>query len=412
MKVLALGGCGEMGRYAVNTLIQSNNCSNVIIADINEENAKNAAAEYGRKVSWLKIDVTDRRQLEKAMCGVDVVMNTVGPFYRFGVHVLRAAIKARCHYFDICDDWEPTLAMLELDASAKKAGVTAVVGLGATPGVGNLLAVKAMNALERVKDVHIGWNIECAVSEPPENGRPLGKLSAPDYKPNSAKVHGVHQITGKIRVRKCGRYVDEKPLKAVKIDYPALGCGTAWSIGHPEPLTMPRYFPEIKNSLNLFAAPRKLVRQLRFVCFLVNLKIVSVHRAAIMFEKDEIKHRRWENEALDWRYKVPRGEIPLPVLFAVAYGEREGKPAAAAATIRSVPPGKMGGATGIPLAVGILMLANNNIDRKGVFAPEGGIDPDLFFDEMALFCEPSKSNADDLILVTRSWENTNPDLFP
>jgi short subunit dehydrogenase-like uncharacterized protein len=41
------------------------------------------------------------------------VLNCVGPFYRFGPPVLTAAIKAGVSYLDVCDDWEPTLDMLE-----------------------------------------------------------------------------------------------------------------------------------------------------------------------------------------------------------------------------------------------------------------------------------------------------------
>ena len=43
-----------------------------------------------------------------------VVMNTVGPFFRFGVPILTAAIDAGTDYIDVCDDWEPTLEMLAL----------------------------------------------------------------------------------------------------------------------------------------------------------------------------------------------------------------------------------------------------------------------------------------------------------
>ena len=58
--------------------------------------------------------------------------------------MLRAAIRAGCHYVDVCDDWEPTLEMLALDTEARAAGVTAVIGLGASPGITNLLAVQAI----------------------------------------------------------------------------------------------------------------------------------------------------------------------------------------------------------------------------------------------------------------------------
>ena len=44
---------------------------------------------------------------------------------------------------------------------------------------------------------------------------------------------------------------------------------------------------------------------------------------------------------------------------------------------------KMGRLTGIPAAIGALLLAQGQIATKGVFAPEGCIDPQLLIDELA-----------------------------
>ena len=225
--------------------------------------------------------------------------------------------------------------------------------------------------------------------------------------PSAAIIHGIHQFTGKIRVYRNGRFLDERPIKKKKIDYPALGRGAAWTIGHPEPVTLPRYYPDIQNSFNVFVAPRKNVGQIRFLSWLVNLKLLSVRKAAIMIEEDEIKKQTRQRTHFDWRYPVPDGEVPLPPLFAFARGFRKGQPAAVAATIQSAPPGKMGGITGVPLAVGLSLLATGRITRTGVFAPEAGVDPDTFFDELAPLCEPQLSGVDDLVLVTRSWEEAD-----
>ena len=66
------------------------------------------------------------------MSGHDIVLNTTGPFFKFGLPILKSAIKCKCHYFDICDDWEPTEEMLKLNDEALKNEITAIVGLGAS----------------------------------------------------------------------------------------------------------------------------------------------------------------------------------------------------------------------------------------------------------------------------------------
>jgi len=59
-------------------------------------------------------------------------------------------LGAGVHYLDINDDWESTEAMLAMDAAARGRGVTAVIGMGASPGISNLLARHAMRRLDLV----------------------------------------------------------------------------------------------------------------------------------------------------------------------------------------------------------------------------------------------------------------------
>ena len=400
-----------MGRFAVKTVLGFDFLDQIIIADLNRKSAENFARQCGSKTSFAQIDVENKKDLHDLLSETDVVLNTVGPYYRFGVQVLEACIEAGCHYLDINDDWEPTLDMLELDEKARQAGVSAIIGMGVSPGISNLLAVKTMRELDQVQDVYTGWSIADATVEPPEGGYSPDMMKAPDYQPSAAIIHGIHQFTGKIRVYRNGRFIDERPIKKKRIDYPALGKGFAWTIGHPEPVTLPRYYPDIKNSFNVFVAPRKNVSQIRFLSWLVNLRLLSVRKAAIMIEEDEFKKQAGERDTFDWRYSVPDGEVPLPPLFVFARGFHKDQPAAVAATIQSAPPGKMGGITGVPLAVGLFLLANGKITRTGVFAPEAGIDPDTFFNQLAPLCEPQMSGVDDLVLVTRSWEEVSPEFF-
>ena len=55
----------------------------------------------------------------------------------------------------------------------------------------------------------------------------------------------------------------------------------------------------------------------------------------------------------------------------------------------------MGAITGFPLAFGLKLLLESKINKKGVFAPEGGaINPDDFFSLLT----------DHPLSVSRSWE--------
>ena len=70
----------------------------------------------------------------------DVVLNAVGPFYRFGPKVLRTAIDAGIDYVDVCDDYDATIEMLNLTEDAVKNKVRALIGMGSSPGLSNVIA--------------------------------------------------------------------------------------------------------------------------------------------------------------------------------------------------------------------------------------------------------------------------------
>ena len=69
-----------------------------------------------------------------------MIVNTIGPFYKFGPLVLASVIAAGKPYVDVNDDVDATRIVLEMNESAKAANVTAVIGMGSSPGVTNILA--------------------------------------------------------------------------------------------------------------------------------------------------------------------------------------------------------------------------------------------------------------------------------
>ena len=162
MKVLAIGGSGGMGRFAVKTAENFADIESILVADLNSDAAKQFSDTCGQKVSGIGLDVLNKEALQEILQDVDVVLNTSGPFFKLGVPILKAAIDARCNYLDICDDWEPTIEMLNLNNRAKEKGITAVIGIGASPGLTNLLGLMAINELDEVKkSIRVGiWEVQ------------------------------------------------------------------------------------------------------------------------------------------------------------------------------------------------------------------------------------------------------------
>ncbi|MCP4756732.1 MAG: NmrA family NAD(P)-binding protein [Proteobacteria bacterium] len=392
MRVLAVGGSGGMGKVAVKAMLSRNFCEHIVVADINGENAKTFADECEGSVSWIQLDISDGNALKKALTEVDIVMSTVGPYFRYGVLVLKACIENGCHYVDINDDWEPTLEMLELHEDAKKAGITAVIGMGASPGMTNLIAAKAISELDRVEEIYTGWDLDSA------------KPDTVSKEPTAALVHALHQMTGQVRVFRDGAFIDETPLEKFKLDYPGIGVRSVNTFGHPEAVTFPYYYPTLRCSLNVMTTAWTNLLGIRVIVWLVNKGLMSMETAAGLVEKAEGARDPEETNEKKMENLLNSKAPALPEIYALAKGTKNDKPASAAGTLLSAPEGGMGGATSVPLAVGVSLLADGQVTERGVFAPEGIFDPDLFFGRLAPLCSPVKTDINDLVLMTRSWE--------
>ena len=96
VKILALGGCGDMGRMAVAVLLDSPSVSKITVADINHELAEVFIELVGSdKLNAVQIDINDRDKLLGLITSHDIVINCVGPFYRFEKLIVEAIIGGK-----------------------------------------------------------------------------------------------------------------------------------------------------------------------------------------------------------------------------------------------------------------------------------------------------------------------------
>jgi saccharopine dehydrogenase-like NADP-dependent oxidoreductase len=399
MRILALGGCGLMGRYFVETTLALDTFAWMTIADRDQAAASRYAQSLGHPhVDAVQIDATDRAGLVALLLRYDLVVSTIGPYYRFGTAVLECAIEAGCHYVDICDDPEPTLAMLALHDRAAAAGITALVGMGASPGISNLLATKAIRAVGQAERVVTTWGSTSSAKESADADVDLG----------AAVDHWFAQLTGRIPMHADGRSVTARPLSEVVLQVPGLGRLKAHTVGHPEPLTLPRAFPFIRDSVNVMLFSRPLIQLLKVLQRRVDSGRHTVAEAAALFRK-LIRNVDWAE--LTWRESssllmssaleavFPTSYIPseLSALAETRAGDRR---RICSAWLNGEIPGGMGANTGIPTALAVQMLAQGLIGRSGVFAPEQVIEPDAFFQRLTPFVKRKNPAAPIVVIQT------------
>ncbi len=379
MKVLAIGGGGSMGRAAVRAIKTFDFIEQVVLAGIDYNRASRFALSLNdSRFSARYLDITNTEDMRVAMRECDVVINSAGPFFRFGLPVLQAAIDEGKHYCDICDDWQPTLAMMALHEQAVNKGVTAVIGLGASPGIANMLAMKAAQQLDSVDTLYSAWRLSNAHNEDDgffEDGEAAASADA-------AAVHLVHCLTETIPLVQNGIVEERMPLEKRSFNYPGYGSLDLWSIGHPEAVTFPRHFPELKNCMNGMLGVGIIVDELRALSDHVHTGFMTVDQAAAVLMDNGGRDQRRER-------LMQLEEVNAPRIMAYAEGLKDGLPLRVGATLKAVPIGGMSAVTGIPLALFLPLLSQNAIQGHGVMSPEQAVDPDAFFQLLDGFTGPN-----------------------
>ena len=284
---------------------------------------------------------------------------------------------------------------MKLDANAKSAGVSATIGLGASPGLTNLMALIAIRELDEVTTVYTGWDAGAATIDE----------TAKQQSTNAAMLHAIEQMTGKVKIYQDSAYQMVKPLQAINVEYPGLPNLTGNIFGHPEAVTFPHYFSELKDCINLAHGGSLDSIIIKVLTGLVNIGFLSKAKASNLFS--------WL-ESQESQEKKPNANNHLPSMYGFAHGSKNGVPGSVGVCIMNDDGTSndigMGEITGIPLACGIKMLAEGKINEVGVLAPEAGhIDPHEFItdvlDEISKLLDLPTLNFEENIRITRSWSS-------
>jgi lysine 6-dehydrogenase len=152
MDVITLGGCGAMGQ-ATSYELAGRTDTELTIADADIDTARKLAADLPGEVETEKVDVTDHDHLVDVLSEADVVANALP--YAFNIDVMDACLEAGAHYLDLGGLYHKTQEQLELDEAFDEAELTAVLGIGASPGLTNVAAAMGASHLDQVDEVHI-----------------------------------------------------------------------------------------------------------------------------------------------------------------------------------------------------------------------------------------------------------------
>lgn len=154
--VAVFGATGYTGRFVVTELLRRG-LTPVAVA---RDPIALRGTEFGSPdVIRRHATVDDAASLDQALSGVGVVINCAGPFIDTAHPVASAALRATCHYLDVCAEQSTTANTLRtFHKAARLADVAVVPSMAFYGGLADLMATAALagaNTAESI-DVMIG----------------------------------------------------------------------------------------------------------------------------------------------------------------------------------------------------------------------------------------------------------------
>jgi lysine 6-dehydrogenase len=152
MKVLVIGS-GMMGSAMAYDFIHSPGVEKVILADINEDQAKRSAQSIGGNIEPRKLDINQRNEVIALMKQVNVAAGATS--YNHNVLLSSAAIEARVHFCDLGGNMDVVDRQIALADQARAAGVLILPNCGLAPGMACVIASGAAKKFSIVEELHI-----------------------------------------------------------------------------------------------------------------------------------------------------------------------------------------------------------------------------------------------------------------
>lgn len=364
-----------MGRAVVFRLARDGR--RVLALDSDAAAARRIVRRYGGgRAAADAADARDPAGLARQLAGAGAIVNC-SP-YPLNLDVMRAALDARCHYVDLGGLFHVTRRQLALDADFRRAGLTAVLGMGSAPGLTNLMAVAAARGLDRVESIRV-YN---GSADHTRYEAPLAFGFAP------ATV--IDEIVQPAVVFAGGRFRAVPPLALAGDHAFAGGTQHVHATLHSEVATLPAHFRArgLQECAFFLAHDPAQLERLRL---LIDLGLTDDGRAVRGVTPREV--------LLDAFRRLP----PPPdfvddrdYLSVVAAGTRRGRRVTVRADLTATPQRRpplsaVARDTGFPPAIVAGMILDGRIRARGVRAPEECVPVRPLFDALGMPMAASRS---------------------
>ena len=357
MRIAVLGAAGAMAAVVLRDLLEFVPDVEITAADVQ------AFSHPDSRVRTTTVDARDESATAKLLEGHDAVLNCVT--YYFNVPIMRAALAARVPYTDLGGLYHGSVKQFALHDEFVRAGVSALLGMGSTPGITNVMAGELARGLDSVDAIHVRvGSIDRSAS---------GPLPVP-YALDTV----LDEFSLEPMIFRDGRAQAVSPMSGREtIEFPdPVGSVEAIYTLHSEVAMFPRSFPGLREASFKVAFEPEFTRK---VAFLVELGFASREKVRGVPPRDMLL-------ALASAQDVSAAEPQdCDVLRVDLEGRRNGDRVRRRAEMTVLPhpdwhvaAGSLD--TGVPLSIAGQLLASRTIHTPGVLCPETAVPTELFFD--------------------------------
>ncbi|NIS69715.1 MAG: hypothetical protein GTO12_12420 [Proteobacteria bacterium] len=366
-RILVLGGAGAMANETTRDLVATSDFEEITIVDIDVRKAMQLASQLkDKRVRVVELDANKTQTMTKLMKGYDVVANGLPRDYN--LKAIKAAIAAKV---DILDLVSPSTETLALNAEALAAGITAIGGIGITPGITNLLARLGADRLAHVEEIDIDFAAFRSIAH------------------SAALLHVIlWEFDPRTKTRYCfedGKLIPNPPFSGERVvHFPEpIGTQKTYYVPHGESQTLSKNIQAVKRIYVRGTFPPRAMRLVR-----------ALYEYGF-FDAELIRYGESHISALDviktYLLTVPQGDETELWGYAVqveVIGSSNGRKLMCRFQTSHPSMEEWGGPrvydknVGIPLSIGAQLVAAGKARRKGVDGAEVMLPPEEFIEAL------------------------------
>ncbi|MDB5556929.1 MAG: 3-beta hydroxysteroid dehydrogenase/isomerase family protein [Rhizobium sp.] len=382
MIITILGGAGFMGAGIVRDLISDRaiiDIAEIRICDTSRSRMEALVEDLGdARLELVDLDVTDPAKLAAAISGADICINCVPTLAGHQMVIFEAAFDARVPYVDLGGLGTYTVKQIAEHERFKAAGMTAVTGIGADPGLSNVICRAVADELDTIEKINLYWAAELIGPENP--------VLVPPYSISTVLAEYAHPSTQFLE----GKHVSCAPMTGVElIDLPQPWgrCEFMYS-PHSEQLTVPLAEGIAEKGIHEFTWKLHLPhREHEAWVGLVKAGFgdfdTPVEVGAVSVKPLDVLAKVIQRNIAENADKIP-AQDSHEIHFAIGRGKKNGRPAMARCDVIVTPDpmydGYVDACTSMCASIAIQLLLKQP-RKPGVYAPEGYFHAADFFAE-------------------------------